>query len=95
MWYFILSLVLAIYFLINIILTNILSGIIGTYLMRSLLFISLAICVFFISKNEDPDYYPVYEDEIMGKAVFHVPKIGWFQIIVREFFNILSKPFKS
>ena len=107
MWYFILGLVLTIYVLINIILTNIFIGIVETFVMKPLLFINFAICVFFIENNEDengiyfrtkgngnedPDYFPVYEDYILGKSVFHLPKIVWFQIIVREFFNILSKP---
>ena len=85
MWYFVLGLVLVIYVLINIILTNIFISIIETFV------------IFFRTKgdsNEDTDYFPVYEDYNLCKAVFHLPKIVWIQISVREFFNILSKPFK-
>lgn len=41
----------------------------------------------FITKgddNDEPDSYPVYAEQIMGKAVFTVPKIGWIPITFKE-----------
>jgi len=42
---------------------------------------------FFITKgddNDEPDSNPVYAEQIMGKAVFTVPKLGWIPITFKE-----------
>ncbi|MBU1940256.1 MAG: signal peptidase I, partial [Candidatus Thermoplasmatota archaeon] len=44
----------------------------------------------FITKgdaNENPDPDPVSQGQIMGKAVFTVPKIGWISIALKEVFR--------
>jgi len=41
----------------------------------------------FITKgddNDEPDSAPIYAEQIMGKAVFTVPKIGWIPITFKE-----------
>lgn len=50
----------------------------------------------FITKgdaNDDPDIEPVLEQNVLGKAVFNIPKLGWVQIFVNELFRALIKPF--
>jgi len=34
--------------------------------------------------NDEPDSNPVYKEQIMGKAVFNIPKIGWIPITIRN-----------
>ena len=44
----------------------------------------------FITKgdaNEDPDSDPVVPEQVVGKVVFKIPKIGWVAIVVKEFFT--------
>jgi len=44
---------------------------------------------FFITKgdaNSEPDTNPVLSANVVGKAVFDIPKIGWAAIAVKEFF---------
>jgi signal peptidase len=41
----------------------------------------------FITKgdaNDDPDSNPILPEEIMGKAIFTLPKIGWISIIIKD-----------
>jgi signal peptidase len=43
---------------------------------------------FYITKgdaNSDPDSDPIVSDQIMGKSVFTLPKIGWIPIAIKEF----------
>ena len=40
--------------------------------------------------NPDPDPDPVYEYQILGKAIFNVPKIGWLPIIIKEFYRQIT-----
>lgn len=43
----------------------------------------------FITKgdaNSEPDTDPVIPENVVGKAVFNIPKIGWVAIAVKEFF---------
>lgn len=37
--------------------------------------------------NDDPDVEPVLPDQITGKAIFTIPKIGWIPIIIKSFVN--------
>ncbi len=34
--------------------------------------------------NKDPDIPPIKEDQIIGKSIFTIPKIGWIQILVKD-----------
>ena len=52
MWYIILSLIAAIYVMINLVIPGNFSGFIGAYVIRPSLWISLAIIVFLIAKQE-------------------------------------------
>ena len=52
MWYIILSLIVAIYVMINLVIPDAFSGFIGAYVIRPSLWISLAIIVFLIAKQE-------------------------------------------
>jgi len=36
--------------------------------------------------NREPDATPVLPANVVGKAVFSIPKIGWAAIAVKEFF---------
>jgi signal peptidase len=41
----------------------------------------------FITKgdaNDDPDSNPILPEEIMGKSIFTLPKIGWISIIIKD-----------
>ena len=43
----------------------------------------------FITKgdaNEEPDSEPVLPDNVLGKAVFTIPKVGWASVLVKGFF---------
>jgi len=45
---------------------------------------------FFITKgdaNKDPDSDPVIPENVVGKAVFTIPKLGWLAIVVKGFFT--------
>jgi len=45
----------------------------------------------FITKgdaNDEPDTEPILADNIIGKAVFNIPKIGWIPIAVK---SLISK----
>ena len=45
---------------------------------------------FFITKgdaNDEPDAEPVIPENVVGKAVFTIPKIGWASIAVKQFFT--------
>jgi signal peptidase len=51
---------------------------------------------FFITKgdaNEKSDLDPVMLQNVKGKAVFTLPKLGWVQIYVKEFFRSITAPF--
>jgi signal peptidase len=51
----------------------------------------------FITKgdaNAKPDSELVVAEQITGKAIFTIPKIGWIQIYVKEFFRALVSPFR-
>jgi len=37
--------------------------------------------------NSEPDDNPVIPENVVGKAVFDIPKIGWAAIAVKEFFT--------
>jgi signal peptidase len=44
----------------------------------------------FITKgdaNDEPDLEPVIPDNVVGKAVMTIPKIGWASVAVKEFFT--------
>jgi len=44
----------------------------------------------FITKgdaNDEPDADPVIPENVVGKAVFNIPKIGWVAIVVKGFFT--------
>lgn len=44
---------------------------------------------FFITKgdaNDEPDTDPVIPENVVGKAVFNIPKIGWAAIVVKQLF---------
>jgi len=43
--------------------------------------------------NDKPDSEPVFEGQITGKAIFTIPKIGWFQIYAKEMFRKIVSPF--
>jgi signal peptidase len=36
--------------------------------------------------NSEPDAKPVIPENVVGKAIFNIPKIGWAAIAVKEFF---------
>ena len=45
---------------------------------------------FFITKgdaNRNPDSDPVIPENVVGKLVFTIPKIGWVAIAVKGFFT--------
>ena len=45
---------------------------------------------FFITKgddNDEPDTDPVIPQNVVGKVVFTIPKIGWASIVVKSFFT--------
>ena len=45
---------------------------------------------FFITKgdaNDEPDADPVISENVVGKLVFRIPKIGWVAIAVKQFFT--------
>ncbi len=45
---------------------------------------------FFITKgdaNDEPDKDPVILENVVGKLVFKIPKIGWVAIIIKGFFT--------
>jgi signal peptidase len=49
----------------------------------------------FITKgdaNDDPDLEPITAQQITGKSVFIVPKIGWIQIVVKNAFQTIGIP---
>jgi signal peptidase len=44
----------------------------------------------FITKgdaNDEPDFDPVIPENVVGKAIFNIPKIGWAAIVVKGFFT--------
>lgn len=44
--------------------------------------------IYYLTKgdaNDDPDSDPIVTDQVMGKAVFTIPKIGWIPIVIKEF----------
>ena len=43
--------------------------------------------------NDDPDPEPIVEQQVLGKAVFTLPKLGWIQIFINEVFRGLASPF--
>jgi len=45
--------------------------------------------------NKDADPKPLKEDQILGKAIFTIPFIGWIQIYLRHFFNTLMGSFRK
>ena len=57
MWYLVLGLITLIYILINLVIPSTIGGLIGTYVIRPLLWISLAIIVFLIAKQEGLNIY--------------------------------------
>jgi len=45
---------------------------------------------FFITKgdaNNAPDLAPVVPEQVVGKVVFTIPKVGWVGIIIKGFFT--------
>ncbi len=45
---------------------------------------------YFITKGDDndsPDIEPVNPDNVLGKVVYNIPKIGWIGISIKELFN--------
>ena len=45
---------------------------------------------FFITKgdaNDAPDPLPVLPEQVNGKIIFRIPKIGWAAIVVKGFFT--------
>jgi signal peptidase len=83
MWYIILSLLAAIYVIINLVIPDIFTGFIGAYIIRPLLWISLAILVFFIARQEGLNIWrfkKIRRWEI-GKTPLHAALlIGGFQV---------------
>ncbi|MCS7373836.1 MAG: signal peptidase I [archaeon GB-1845-036] len=48
--------------------------------------------IFLITKgdaNVNPDPVPVHPDQVLGKVILIIPKIGWFSIYVRSMFNFI------
>jgi signal peptidase len=46
--------------------------------------------LYFITKgdaNQNPDLDPVLSNNINGKVIFNIPKIGWIPIVFKEMFN--------
>ena len=46
--------------------------------------------LFFITKgdaNDDPDTDPVYSENVIGKVIYNIPKIGWIPILIKEMLN--------
>ena len=37
--------------------------------------------------NDDPDREPVMPGQIMGKAIFNIPKVGWIPIAIKTIVN--------
>jgi len=37
--------------------------------------------------NDEPDSDPVYAEQIMGKAIFTIPKLGWVPIVIKDMFG--------
>jgi len=83
MWYIILSLIAAIYVIINLLLPGTFSGFIGAYIIRPLLWISLAILVFLTARQEGLNIWQfkkIRRWEI-GRTPFHAALlIGGFQV---------------
>ena len=52
MWYIILSLIAAIYVIINLVIPSMFTGFVGAYIIKPLLWISLAILVFLTARQE-------------------------------------------
>lgn len=45
---------------------------------------------FFITKgdaNNAPDLAPVVPEQVVGKVVFKIPKLGWVAIVIKGFFT--------
>lgn len=54
--------------------------------------------LFFITKgdaNEKPDFDPVIQQNVKGKAVYTLPKVGWIQIYVKELFRSVTAPLRQ
>ena len=83
MWYIILSLITVIYIIINLVIPSTFSGIIGTYVIRPILWISLAILTILIAQHEGLNIWQfkkIRKWEI-GKTPFHAALlIGGFQV---------------
>jgi len=83
MWYIILSLIAAIYVIINFVIPSTFSGFVGAYIIRPLLWISLAILVFLTARQEGLNIWQfkkIRKWEI-GKTPFHAALlIGGFQV---------------
>jgi signal peptidase len=83
MWYIILSLITVIYIVINLVIPSTFSGIIGTYVIRPILWISLAILTILIAQHEGLNIWQfkkIRKWEI-GKTPFHAALlIGGFQV---------------
>ena len=45
--------------------------------------------------NDDPDPIPVQSYQILGKAIYNIPKIGWIQIFIRDLFRAILSPIKN
>jgi signal peptidase len=102
MWYIILSLITAIYIIVNLVIPSTFSGIIGTYVIRPILWISLAILTILIAQHEGLNIWQfkkIRKWEI-GKTPFHAALlIGGFQIsllvIAGLFFGFGKSPYSS
>jgi signal peptidase len=83
MWYIVLSLIAAIYVIINFVIPSTFSGFVGAYIIRPLLWISLAILVFLTARQEGLNIWQfkkIRKWEI-GKTPFHAALlIGGFQV---------------
>jgi len=102
MWYIILSLITAIYIIVNLVIPSTFSGIIGTYVIRPILWISLAILTILIAQHEGLNIWQfkkIRKWEI-GKTPFHAALlIGGFQVsllvIAGLFFGFGESPYSS
>jgi len=83
MWYIILSLIAAIYIITNLVIPSTIGGFIGTYVIRPILWIILAVIVFLIAKNKGLNIWQfkkIRKWEI-GKNPFQAALlIGGFQV---------------
>ncbi|RLF50082.1 MAG: signal peptidase I [Thermoplasmata archaeon] len=100
MWYLILGLITLIYFIINLILPQYISGIIGSYIIRPILWILLATTVYIVAKQEGKNIWNFNKARHweIGRNPFEAALlIGGFQIslmiIAGIFFGFGESPY--